>query len=306
MLEAGKHVYTEKIFTTNLQEAEELIRIAEVRNLLIAVAPDTVLGAGIQTARYYLDAGLIGNVTSGLVSVNRDQNLMSEVFRFLQNEGGAVPYDVGIYYIGALIALLGSVIRVTGFGMPALYHERQFLYAGNNPESWTIPGTNVLCAALEFESGAVVSVHFNGNTAGNEKTRFELFGTRGNMELGDPNRFDGDVIISLPENEPVKMPFTHGFNGKNMLGEPMPFDGYGHRGVGVADLAYAVRLGRKNRLSKEFGYHCMEVLLGLDEAMKTGRPYELKSRAEVEPLKAGFYSSVFMGGMRGDAEKSLI
>ena len=306
MLEAGKHVYTEKMFTTSLTEAHELIHIAEDKNLMIAVAPDTVLGAGIQTARNYLDSGLIGDVTSGFVSVNRDQNLMSEVFRFLQNEGGAVPYDVGIYYIGALIALLGSIKRVTGFGAPALKHDKQFLYVKENPESWQIPGTNVLCAALEFESGAVVSLHFNGNTSGAEKTRFEIFGTRGNMELGDPNRFDGQVIVALPENEPARMPFTHGFDGKNMLGEPMPFDGYGHRGVGVADLAYAIRQGRTNRLSKEYGYHCMEVLLGIDEAIATGKPYEIESRAEVRPLKAGFYSSMFNGAMRGDAEKALI
>ncbi|WP_051656445.1 Gfo/Idh/MocA family protein [Butyrivibrio sp. AE3004] len=306
MLEAGKHVYTEKMFTTKLEEAEELMKIADDKNLLIAVAPDTVLGAGIQTARHYLDSGLIGGITSGFVSVNRDQCLMSELFRFLQQEGGAIPYDAGIYYIGALITLLGSVKRVSGFGAPALIHDKQLLFVKGNPDSWQIPGTNVLCGALEFESGVLVSIHFNGNNVGGEKTRFELFGTRGNMELGDPNRFDGEITISLPENEPVKMPFTHGFNGKNMLGDPKPFDGYGHRGVGVADLAYAIRQGRKNRLSKEYGYHCMEVLLGLDESIKSGKVYELKSRAEVEPLKPGFYSSMFDGTLRADAELSLV
>ncbi|WP_049945186.1 Gfo/Idh/MocA family protein [Butyrivibrio sp. AC2005] len=306
MLEAGKHVYTEKMFTTRLEEAEELIKIAEEKKLQIAVAPDTVLGAGIQTARNYLDSGIIGEVTSGFVSVNRDQCLMSELFRFLQQEGGAIPYDAGIYYIGALITLLGSVKRISGFGAPALLHNKQLLFVKGNPDSWQLPGTNVLCGSLEFENGALVSLHFNGNNVGGERTRFELFGTRGNMELGDPNKFDGPVTISLPENEPVKMPFTHGFNGKNMLGEPRPFDGYGHRGVGVADLAYAIRQGRKNRLSKEYGYHCMEILLGLDESIKTGKVYELKSRAEVEPLKPGFYSSMFDGMLRADAELSLI
>ncbi|WP_022760672.1 Gfo/Idh/MocA family protein [Butyrivibrio sp. AD3002] len=306
MLEAGKHVYTEKMFTTSLEEAEELIKISEEKNLMIAVAPDTVLGAGIQTARNYLDSGIIGEITSGFVSVNRDQCLMSELFRFLQQEGGAIPYDAGIYYVGALIALLGSVKRVTGFGAPALMHDKQLLYVKGNPDSWQIPGTNVLCGALEFENGVLVSLHFNGNNVGGEKTRFELFGTRGNMEIGDPNKFDGEVIISLPENEPIKMPFTHGFDGKNMVGEPMPFDGYGHRGVGVAELAYAIRQGRKNRLSKEYGYHCMEVLLGLDESIRTGKIYELKSRAEVTPLKPGYYSSMFGGQVRADAELSLI
>ncbi|MBR6452824.1 MAG: Gfo/Idh/MocA family oxidoreductase [Lachnospiraceae bacterium] len=115
MLEAGKHVYTEKMFTSVLSQAEELIRIADQNHLLIGVAPDTVLGAGTQSARYYLDDGRIGDVTGGIVAINRNQSLNSEHFRFLQEEGGALPYDVGIYYIATLVTLLGCVKAVRAF-----------------------------------------------------------------------------------------------------------------------------------------------------------------------------------------------
>ena len=123
MLESGKHVYTEKMFTTDIDKTKELVEIAEKKNLLIGVSPDTVLGAGLQTAKNVLNMGIIGEVTSGVVSVTRNQNLNSELFRFLQKDGGAISYDVGPYYIGALVSLLGSVVAVKGVGRPSLKHE---------------------------------------------------------------------------------------------------------------------------------------------------------------------------------------
>ena len=306
MLEAGKHVYSEKMFTTELNQARELVALAESKGLMIAVAPDTVLGAGIQTARKLIDTGMAGRITSGLVSVTRNQNLNSEMFRFLQKSGGALPYDVGVYYIGALIALLGPVEAVRGFGAPALHHQKELLFDAVNGSDWTIPGNNTLTAGLRFACGALVSVHFNGNAVGAERHSFELYGTEGALEIGDPDTFGGPVRLIRPENEAVTMPFTHGYDGRNMLPDKSPFDGYGNRGVGVADLAWAIRRGRKNRLSKEYGLHCQEVLQGIDEAARTGETYLVQSRCQVAPLASGFYSSVFNGTGRGDAERSLI
>ncbi len=306
MLEAGKHVYTEKMFTTDLEQARELTALAEQKGLMIAVAPDTVLGAGVQTARRMIDTGLVGEITSGFVSVTRNQSLNSETYKFLQKPGGALPYDVGIYYIGALIALLGPVRAVRGFGAPAPRHQKELLFDAANPAEWTVPGTNVAAAALEFESGALVSLHFNGNAVGAETHAVQLFGTKASMLLGDPDTFGGEVRLVFPEGEPVRMPMTHGYNGVNALPEKSPFDFYGHRGVGAADLAWAIRKGRKNRLSKEYGLHCQEILQGIDEAARTGGTYALQSRCQVPPLAPGFFSSAFHGAARGDAERSLM
>lgn len=305
MLEAGKHIYTEKVMTTNLEQARELAAIAKEKGLYIGAAPDTVLGAGIQTARKVIDTGLIGTVTSGFVSVTRSHNLYSELFPFLRGECGNLPYDVGVYYIGALIALLGPVKSVRAFASPALRHEKQLLFIENAPESWQLSGSNLMCAALQFASGVLVSVHMNGNTVGDEQSRFELYGTEGAMKVGDPNLFGGKVTLMRPENPAVEFPFTHGYDGKNTVGEPMPFDISGNRGVGVAEMAYAIRQGRKNRLSQDYGIHCLEVLVGMDEAAKTGTTYEMQSACEIRPLRSGFYSTVW-GSARSDAERSLM
>ena len=306
MLLAGKHCYTEKMFTTNIDQARELVDIANEKGLYLGVAPDTVLGAGIHTAKRVLEAGFIGDVTSVQVHVNRNQSLNSETFKFLRNNGGALPYDVGIYYVGAMLTLLGPVKSIQAVGRPAPVHEAQLLFASEPDDHWQIPGNNILAAALEFESGAVGSVLFDGNTTNSTQHGFTIYGTKGILEVGDPNEFDGETRLILPGSEPTVIPFTHGYDGQNTLGgEPQWFDGYGNRGIGVAEMAWAIRKGRKNnRCSKEYGLHCMEVLIGMDEAAATGMTYEPASRFAMEGLTPGYYSG--SATSREDAERSLM
>ena len=305
MLEAGKHVYTEKMFTTDIEQARELAALADAKGLYLGVAPDTVLGAGIQTAKKLIDSGFIGDVTSVSAHINRNQTLNSETFRFLRGDGGALPYDVGIYYVGALLTLLGPVKAIRAFGVSAPLHEAQLLFNGDT-EPWRIPGNNILTASLEFVSGAVGSVLFDGNTVGASQHELTVFGTEGILKVGDPNEFGAPVALVRPESGEAVIPFTHGYDGKNYL-DPFPFEGYGCRGVGVAEMAYAIRKGRKNnRCSKEYGLHCQEVLYGMDEAARTGQSYEPRSRFVMEGLRSGCYSSQFGGTARGDAELSLV
>ncbi len=285
MLMAGKHVYTEKMFTADIFQAQELIALAASKDLLLGVAPDTVLGAGTQSARHYLDQGMIGEVTGGVIAINRNQSLNSELFRFLQEEGGALPYDVGIYYIATLVTLLGPVKAVRAFTAPAPVHERVFMDTDETKERWQIPGSNVVAGALEFESGALVSVQMNGNTINPEQSLIMLYGTKGIMKVGNPDTFGGKTQVLLQDDEWKTMPFTHGYDGVNRDGKPKPYDHYGDRGIGAAELADAVLGGRKARLSGEYGLHCMEVLRGFDIAAESDATYTVGSRFEMKPLE---------------------
>ena len=305
MLLAGKHVYTEKTMTVEVEQARELVALADEKGLYLGVAPDTVLGAGLQTARRALDSDMIGAVTSGLAVVNRNQALNAEHFTFLRGQGGSLPFDVGVYYVGALLSLLGPVKAIRAFGAPAPLHAPEFLFANGDAQPWRIPGCNVVSAALQFECGALVSVLFDGNTIGATQHHLTLFGTRGILRVGDPDSFCGPVSLIYADQPEAPLPFTHGYDGVNTL-QPSPYDHYGHRGVGAAEMAYAIRAGRKNRCSNEYGLHCLEVLAGMEEAATTGRTVEPQSRFEMKPLAPGHYSSMFGGALRADAEASLV
>lgn len=304
MLLAGKHVFTEKMMTTDLEKGRELVALAEEKGLYLGVAPDTILGAGLQTARKVLDAGMIGEVTSCVVSINRNQSMNSEMFRFLRSEGGSLPYDVGIYYVAALLSLLGPVESICAFGEQAPVHKHQLLFQEETQDSWQIPGYNLMTGTLKFRNGVLCSVHFNGNTISSEQSMIILFGTEGILKVGDPNQFNGFVKLIKPEGGECLIPHSHGYNGASVLPEPSPFDGYGHRGVGAAEMAWAIRKGRKNRCSKEYGLHCMEVLCGMESSADTGKVYRVQSDFEIKPLRSGYYST--MEGSRGDAELSLV
>lgn len=304
MLLAGKHVYSEKMLTTDLEKGIELIRIADEQNRYLAVAPDTVLGAGIQTAKRIIEIGMIGEVTSCTVRVNRNQSLNAEICKFLREDGGALAYDVGIYYVAALLTLLGPVEEIRAFGAPARVHEAQFLFENEPETSWKIPGSNILCGVMRFQNGVIGSMHFDGNTTNPSEPDVTVFGTRGILKVGNPGSFNSKVRLILPESGECDLPMTHGYNGVNTL-ESTSFDGYGHRGVGAAELAYAIRGNRPNRCSKEYGLHCMEVLCGMDIAAVSGETYKPRSRFDMKGLEPGYYSTIFQED-RGDAEWSLI
>ena len=60
------------------------------------------------------------------------------------------------------------------------------------------------------------------------------------------------------------MPLTHGYADNS-------------RGMGVADMACAIRTGRPHRASGELAYHVLDIMHAFHDASQTGRHYELAS-----------------------------
>lgn len=305
---AGKHVYTEKMLCPTFEQGKELVRIAREKGLRLGVAPDTFLGAGLQTARKVVDSGFIGEVTSALVSINRDHALASEIFTFLRGEGAGFPYDVGVYYITALLSLMGPVQKIAGFSTAIRpIHQGQFLYKGNYGKEWEMADRNVQVGSLLFESGAVGSIHFNGESVNTNFPLIMLFGREGYLSIGDPDGYAGAVTLTRKEEGSCQIPFTHGFKGSPVYGEPTPYDqAGGHRGLGVAEMCWSIRKERPHRCSMELGLHTMEVITGIDRSSETGKVYEMTTSFEKpKALPSGYLACEFDGSFRSDPEYSL-
>lgn len=310
MLEAGKHVFTEKTISCDLAHAGELVRLANEKGVLLGAAPDTVLGAGVQTAKKVLESGLIGTVTSALVSINRNHNLNAEEFRFIQSSAiSSFPYDVGIYYMAAVLCLLGPVKTVCGFVEAAPLHPAEHLFHNPQKEEFRLPGPAVMTGAMRMCSGAEVSIHFNGSSVNEEQDVLWLYGTEGILKVTGCGGFDGEVTLIRAETGSCVIPHTHGYDGKPVLPDldPRLEAGYGHRGLGAAELAWAVRAGRPAaRCSKEFAFHTMEALVGLEQSAKEQAYFQMTSTFTMAPLKSGYLSTMFHGFLRGDAERSIM
>lgn len=120
---------------------------------------------------------------------------------------------------------------------------------------------------MDFANGAVGSIMMSFDIYGHTLPCIEIYGTEGTMIVPDPNRFDGQVLVRRSgAKEWNHIPSSHSDTVS--------------RGIGVADLAYAVRCGRKPRPSAELAYHVLDVMCAFDEASKAGEHVMIKSTVE--------------------------
>ena len=283
LLEAGKHVYTEKVLSVELAHAAELVKIADQKGLYLGAAPDTFLGSAIQTARYVVDSGMIGDITSCYCALTRDSELFSRAFPFTTKPGGGIGFDVGIYYITALLSILGPVKEVSGV-VQTRKPERQDYSLENFGKTFQVESENLMAGILQFESGTVGNVLFDANSIFimPEKPSLVLFGSMGALVMADPNQFGGEVQIVLKSNnEPFIMQQSHAFSDEC-------------RGLGVAEMAWSMRMGRKNRASKEMAYHALEVLHGFVKSSETKSNQIMQSTFEkMPPIPRGYSGQTF-------------
>jgi len=277
LLEAGKHVYTEKVLAVELEHAADLVEIADRKNLYLGAAPDTFLGSAIQTARYVVDSGMIGDVTSCSCALTRDGDILNRAFPFTTKPGGGIGFDVGIYYITALLSILGPVKEVSGI-IQTRQPNRPDYSLDHFGESFQVECENLMAATIEFDCGTVGNLLFDSNSVFilPEKPSVILFGTMGVLYMADPNSFGGDVRVILKgNNEPFTMQQSHAFSHEC-------------RGLGVAEMAWSMRLGRKNRANKELAYHALEVLHGIVKSSETKSNQVMTSTFEkMPPLPRG-------------------
>ena len=285
LLEGGKHVYTEKVLSVKLAHAAELVQIANQNNLYLGAAPDTFLGSAIQTARYIVDSGMIGEISSCYCALTRDGEILNRAFPFTAQEGGGIGFDVGIYYITALLSILGPVTEVSGV-VQTRRPERPSYSLEKFGEPFQVESENLMSGILHFARGTVGNVLFDTNSIFilPEKPSLVLFGTMGILYMADPNRFGGDVRIILKGNsEPTTVPQSHAFHDEC-------------RGLGVAEMAWAMRMGRKNRANKEMAYHALEVLHGIVKSSETKSNQMMESTFEQAPPLPRGYSGMGVFG----------
>lgn len=274
---AGKHVWSEKMIAVELEQGRELVALAEEKGLHLGVAPDTFLGAGIQTAKYIVDAGLIGEPISCRASVSRNYAIYGEFLPHLYQKGAGIGFDMGGYYLTALAAILGPARSVSAFtSIHAPERRNTRIGAPGFDRPFTIEAPNVLAAAIQYESGVLGTLHMNSDCILDEKTNLEIYGTEGILTMGDPNLFGAPVYLQKTLSEPAAFPFTHGYAENS-------------RGLGAAEMAWSIKAGRNHRASKEMAYHVFEMMHGILRSAAGGEAYRLKSTfAKPAALPAGY------------------
>lgn len=255
-LEAGKHVYTEKTLTDDLATAAELVALAQEKGLYLGSAPETFLGSCIQTARAVLEAGTIGEVTGFVLSVNRDWQFLMNLLPFLREKGPGMCYDFAVYYVTALVSLLGPAETVAAFvSRPKPYHFT-FEKDPRFGEEMICPNETRVSASIRLRSGVTGTMMMNGDSIGAEQPILRIYGTEGILELGDPNQFGMYVRVMAPQKgmtEFTEIPHVNPYSENS-------------RGIGPADMARAILSGTPTRVDARMAYHVMEILTAILES----------------------------------------
>ncbi len=274
ILEAGKHVYSEKPLVLTLEQGEELRRIAKEKNLSVGCAPDTFLGGAHQLARKYIDEGGIGRVTSGacyVMSPGMEMWHPNPDFFFLP--GGGPILDLGPYYIANLINLIGPVKRVgamTSMASPT----RTITSEPRNGEVIPVKTPTTIQAILEFVNGATVTLTASWDVWSHRHANMELYGTEGSLYVPDPNFFGGVVEASGKDKDIKPLDgWEHPFGIFNQESPQGPRANY--RTAGLADMAMAIIEGRDARCSLDRTLHGVDVMTSILKSGEEGRFIEL-------------------------------
>lgn len=271
---AGKHVYSEKTLTDDPKTARELMTLAKEKGLYLGCAPDTFLGAAVQTARKAIDDGAIGEITSFGIAANRSNDLLLSLFAFLREPGAGVCYDYAVYYITALVSLLGPVERTAAMvRAPYPTHVNILPQSPDFGKVMDTPNESEVSAILRMKSGVAGTFMVNSDSVRADQAFFAIYGTKAILYLTDPNQFGGDVML-LREPEDLREPLQ-----PEKLKPVNPYSEES-RGLGAADLADAVQTGRKARTDAEMAVHVLDVLHAMLESGKTGAFVAVESGCE--------------------------
>ncbi|MFI6791257.1 Gfo/Idh/MocA family protein [Nonomuraea sp. NPDC050383] len=271
-LRAGKHVYGEKPLALDAEEAAKVLAVAADLGLRVGNAPDTFLGAGIQSALRALRSGLIGEPVAVTAAT---QGLGPESWHpspeFFYQRGGGPLFDLGPYYLTTLAALLGPAARVSALTRRA----RDVRVVGSGPKAGTMIPVEVpthVDALIDFAGGGGAAATFSFDSP-IPKRLIEIVGTEGALSLPDPNTFEGPLLArGLRDADWRELPVEGTVAG---------------RGIGVLDLARSIRAGTPHRASGELALHVLEIMTAVTESGERGEFRRVRSAPPVpEPLPA--------------------
>lgn len=254
-LNAGKHVYTEKSFALETEAGKRLCSLAREKGLYLGCAPDTFFAGWVQKAREVIDSGMLGTISSFAMVGNRDNERMLSAHDYLNRPGGGIIQDYAVYYLTVLTSLLGPVVRVSArIKAPYPTHVNIFEHSPHFGEVIETPNESQIYSMLEMENGVTGTLSINADSAFFDQTYFAVYGNRGILYLGCPDWFEGEVWFYdnnldfekhiLPKKVQLEVPYAFRENS---------------RGVGVAEMAWAIREGREHRASGERALHVLDI-----------------------------------------------
>ena len=266
---AGKHSYCEKPLATKFKNGQELVNLAKEKNLYLGNAPDTFLGAGNQKSRQLIDSGLVGDIKLGnaIFAFPGVQSYHPDPEPWFQKDGGGPVFDMGPYYLTALVNLLGPAKHVQGREL-TISKFREIGIGPKKGKKIKVESPTTYMATIQFHNSAIIQITLSFDVINHQRNHIELYGTKGSIIVPDPNMFGGSVFISVnpgPEGkweeyqtENMKLGKINIKNPSVRLNESPTNANY--RGIGLSEMLYCIENKKKHRCSGELSLHVLDII----------------------------------------------
>jgi predicted dehydrogenase len=281
-LEAGKAVFSEKPLGIELAEGMALVECARSRGARLGCAPDTFLGAGLQTARAAIDRGDIGEpVAANAFMLQSGPEWWHPSPGIFYGRGAGPLFDMGPYYFTTLVQLLGPA-RAVSAGARVTRSQRRILSEPRRGELIDVEVPTHVATVVEMASGPLATFVASFDVQTSRYRNLEIYGTEATLSVPDPNFFDGPVTIRRFGDQ--------AWTEIDLLEANLPQQ----RGIGLADMVWARRTGRAHRASDTLALHVLELMCATIESAEQGTRVELETTCErAAPLPIGLPPNTF-------------
>lgn len=267
-LNAGKSVYSEKPLSVSREDGKKIVALAKEKGLSVGCAPDTFMGGGIQTCRKLIDDGWIGKpiASTAFMTCHGHESWHPDP-EFYYQYGGGPMFDMGPYYLTALVNLMGPISRITG-STRITFDKRTITSAPKYGNTIDVQVPTHVAGILDFANGAIGTIITSFDIWYAQLPFIEIYGTEGTLKVPDPNTFGGPVFLRrYGQDDWKEIPLSHLYSENS-------------RGIGLADMALAMQTGRKHRASGDLAFHVLDIMQGIHDASDNGVHYTPASTCE--------------------------
>lgn len=208
--EKGIHVFAEKPFTADVQQAEDLMKLFESKGLVNQVGYVNRFNDVFVTVKKYVESGLIGEIIrfkSEMFSCTVSKKEETESWRSFRENGGGAVYEIAAHAIDLVDFIIGPPDDIVGTSMNQIYSKHV---------------EDIVSSTFIYKNGCSGTLYVNWCDTSYRKpsNKLELFGSKGKI-LADQH----GIKIFMNEDDLSETKYKKGWNTVYItdIFTPVPF-----------------------------------------------------------------------------------
>lgn len=277
-LEAGYSVYSEKPIASSLNEATELVAIADEKGLNFFCAPAMMVTARMMWLKDYIYSGAIGNpyfIKShhGGMGPASWRTYSGDPRVFYTPKVGPL-IDLGVYQLHTMTGLFGAAKKVSAVG-GIMNPTRKLLQPKFFGESIPVEASDLFSINIEFDENRYANLFNTFAMPATKAPMFELYGSMGTVTIGAHQWYDGNGTTDIYVRDESESGETEGWNNDTPV--PNTIETSGILESGILHALDVMANGTPNELTAAHAEHVLEIMLAAEESLQTGKTIDIGS-----------------------------